>query len=200
MSNFVTPKEACKQLGVVNQTLYRYEKVGMIETTRTPGGKRLYNIEKFLKTNVNNKTSNAKRKICYCRVSSRHQMEDLKRQVKYMKNKYPEHEIIADIGSGLNFNRKGLREIMRSGMNDEIKELVVAYKDRLCRFGYDLIEWIIKERSNGRILVENNKEKTPEEEITQDIIQIMNVYTAKINGLRKYKNKMLREVEKEREM
>ena len=105
-----------------------------------------------------------------------------------MKIKYPKHEIIKDIGSGLNYKRKGLLEIIESGIKGEIEEIVVAYKDRLTRFGYELIEYVIEKFSNGKIKIENvEEEKTPREEIVKDIMSIMNVYVAKINGLRKYK-------------
>lgn len=119
----------------------------------------------------------------------------MKRQETYMKNKYPTYEIISDIGSGINFNRKGLNKIIDMGIKGEIEILVVAYKDRLTRFGYELIEKIIKEYSNGEIKIENKKEEeTPMDEITKDITAIMNVYVAKMNGLRKYKSQMIEEI------
>ncbi len=112
-----------------------------------------------------------------------------------MKNKYPTYEIISDIGSGLNFNRKGLDEIIESAIKGEIEIVVISYKDRLARFGYELIEKIIKNYSNGEIKIENKKEEeTPTEEISKDIIAIMNVYAAKMDGLRKYKKDMINEV------
>ena len=99
-------------------------------------------------------------------------------------------EIIEDIGSGINFNRKGLRKIIKLGIEGKINKLVVAYKDRLTRFGFDLIEDLLKEYSNCEIVIENDKiNKEPKEELVDDVLQILNVYTAKMNGLRKYKNK-----------
>ena len=104
-----------------------------------------------------------------------------------MKKKYPEYEIVEDIGSGINFNRRGLRKIIEMAIEEKINILVVAYKDRLTRFGFELVEWIIKKYSNGKIIVENNKKiKEPKEELVDDVMQILNIYTAKINGLRKY--------------
>ena len=95
----------------------------------------MYNLNKFLKINgINNKL---KRNICYCRVSSSKQKEDLSRQIEYMKNKFPNHEIIYDIGSWLNFKRKGLKLILNYGIEGEINELIIAYKDRLARIGYE---------------------------------------------------------------
>lgn len=186
-NNYVPRREACKILGIHYHTLYKLANKGEIETMKV-GGQNLYNVVKYM----NDKGLNTKprRKICYCRVSSIKQKQDLERQIEYMKNKYDKHEIISDIGSGLNMNREGLNKIIDYAINGEIEELVIAYKDRLTRFGYELIENIIKKYSNGIIKIENkNEEKTPEEEITKDIITIMNVYVAKINGSRKYKNK-----------
>ena len=105
-----------------------------------------------------------------------------------MKKKYPNHRIIQDIGSGLNMDRKGLQEIIDLAINGKIKEVVISYKDRLARFGYELVDWIIKKYSHGEIIIINKREEeTSEEEITRDIIQIMNIYVAKINGKRGHK-------------
>lgn len=105
-----------------------------------------------------------------------------------MKNKYPTYELIEDIGSGINFNRKGLRKIIKYGIEGMIDTVVVAYKDRLTRFVYELIEDIINEYSKGKIIIEENKDnhKGPKEKLVDDVLQILNVYVAKLNGLRKY--------------
>ncbi len=219
---YVSTKTAKKILGVHLQTLYNWEKKGLIETMRTPGGHRLYNIEKYMKEHNNNKTkSNTKinrdsdkdsdedndtdkdeitkhknhnkkekrLKICYVRVSTLGQKGDLERQKEYMRKRYPKHEIIEDIGSGINLNRRGLRRIIKYGIEGRVEELVIAYKDRLTRFGYELIEDIIKEYSDGKIIIDDkkNNKKDAKEELIEDVLQIMNVYTAKMNGLRKYK-------------
>ena len=215
---FVTTKKATEILGVHYQTLYYWEKKGKIETIRTPGGRRLYNVVKYLETyggekyqriieeaiekddNDTQKEDNdnkedekiQKRNICYVRVSTLGQKDDLERQKKYMKDKYPTYDIIADIGSGINFNRQGIRRIIRYAIDGEINRVVVAYKDRLTRFGFELIEDLIKEYSKGEIVIEDNKgeKKEPKEELIEDVLQILNVYTAKLNGLRKYTKKV----------
>jgi len=115
-----------------------------------------------------------------------------------MKEKFPTHTIIQDIGSGINYKRKGLQELMEKAINGEIEELVIAYKDRLTRFGYEMIEWLITKYSNGKIIIINKEEEeTSVEELTKDIVSIMNVYVAKVNGLRKYKTHIKEEIEKE---
>jgi len=112
-----------------------------------------------------------------------------------MKKKYPSYIIITDIASGLNFKREGLNKIINIAIDGELEELVIAYKDRLARFGYDMIEGIIKTYSSGKItIVNDDEEKTGEEELVEDVLAIMNVFVAKRNGLRKYKKKLKEEI------
>jgi len=195
---YLSGKEACQKLGVHSRTLYNWEEKGKIDTIRTPGGKRLYNVDKYIKEQTTNKIYNDneeeldKLKIIYVRVSSETQKNDLERQKLYMQKRYPKHLLIEDIGSGLNFNRRGLRKIIKYAISGQLEELVVAYKDRLARFGFELIEDLIKEYSNGRIIILNKDkdlDKEPEEELVNDMLQIMNIFTTKMNGLKKYKEK-----------
>jgi len=197
---YVGGKEASKILGVHQRTLYQWESKNLIETIRTPGGKRLYNVSKYLEEHSDLKSNkdeneendfsniNEKLNICYVRVSSLGQKDDLERQKDFMKKKFPKHLIIEDIGSGLNLNKRGIKKIIKLGIAGKINEVVVAYKDRLTRFGFELIEEIINDYSGGKIIVLNDKEDIePEEELVKDLMSIMNVYVAKMNGLRKYK-------------
>ena len=197
---YVGGQEASRILGVHQRTLYIWEDKKLIDTIRTPGGKRMYNVNKYindnkenLKMNGNNDNINInnKQNICYIRVSSISQKDDLERQRQVMVKKYPSYEIIEDIGSGLNLNKRGIKKIIKLGIEGKINELVIAYKDRLTRFGYELIEEIIKDYSKGKIIVINETKKLkPEEELVSDVMALMNVYVAKMNGLRKY-NKLL---------
>jgi putative resolvase len=193
MEGFITRREASKQLNIHYNTLYNMASKNEIETIKI-GKQQFYNVKKYLKEKgLNSKV--LRRKICYCRVSSQKQKEDLERQIEYMKKEYPYHEILTDIASGLNYERAGLKRLLKYALDGEVEEVIIAYKDRLARFGYEMIEWIIKEKSDGKIkILNNNEELTPTEEISKDIISIMNIYTAKINGLRKYKKKIIEEV------
>ena len=150
--------------------------------------KYINNNKDHLKINVNNENINNKHNICYIRVSSISQKDDLERQRQVMLKKYPRYEIIEDIGYVLNLNKRGIKKIIKLGIEGKINELVIAYKDRLTRFGYELIEEIIKEYSKGKIIVINETKKLKqEEELVSDVMALMNVYVAKMNGLRKYK-------------
>lgn len=194
---YVKRKEATKTLGICYKTLYKIAKNKEIDTIKV-GSNTLYNVKKYL---LNKEvTINNKKNICYCRVSSSKQKNDLQRQIEFMKNKYPGYEIISDIGSGLNYNRVGLKLIIDKSINGEINELVIAYKDRLTRFGFEMIENIIKKYSNGKITMINKEEmQSPMEELSKDILSIMNVYVAKINGLRNYKIKLNNNLNKNNE-
>lgn len=199
---YVSGKEASRILGVHQRTLYQWEEKGQIKTIRTPGGKRLYNVEKFLSEKLCNDDEECiknidkldeiegKLKISYVRVSSMTQKDDLERQKKQIKEKYPNHVMIEDIGSGINLDNKGIRKIIKLAIAGRISEVVIAYKDRLARFGYELIESLIEEYSNGKIIIVNQKDDLePEEELAHDVLQIMNIFVAKMNGLRKYDKK-----------
>ena len=104
-----------------------------------------------------------------------------------MKNKYPNQEILFDIGSVINNNRNNLKKIINYGIKNELEELVIAYKDRLCRIGYDLIEYILKDFSNTNIIIEKDDIKSPEKELTDDLIEIITVFSSKLHGMRSYK-------------
>ena len=174
---------AAKLLGVHSRTLYQWEE----RSTRSEPRQRLYDVEKFLRMR-NHDDVEHKMKIVYVRVSSIGQKDDLERQKQVMVAAYPGYEIIEDIGSGVNFNRRGFKKIITLAIDGKIGEVVVAYKDRFTRFGFEFFEGLIKEYSGGKITVVNEKEDIePEEELVRDVMQIMNVFTAKMNGLRKYR-------------
>lgn len=122
------------------------------------------------------------------RVSSLGQKNDLERQKRMVNKEYPNHIMIEDIGSGMNLNKRGIRKIIKLAIEGRINELVVAYKDRLTRIGFELIDDLIKDYSNGKIIIINKKDNLePEEELAYDVLQMMNIFVAKMNGLRKYR-------------
>lgn len=187
---FISGKKASKILGVKRFTLYKYEKEGLLKTIRSPGGKRFYNVKQFLKDKniIIDEPLKQKRKICYARVSSYSQKEELENQKKILKQMYPEHELLYDIGSGINFKRKNFKKIINYGIKDELEELVITYKDRLCRIGYDLIQILLK---NTTIRILYDCEKSPEEEVVNDLIEIITVFSARVYGLRSYKKNII---------
>lgn len=189
--DYVNPKEACKIAHVHISTLRSWEEAGKIRTFRTAGGHRRYCKNDLFENAMPKEEINYtdRKKICYARVSTDKQKEDLERQVSIFKQEFESHIIITDIGSGLNYKRKGLKSILDLAITGNLEEVVVTHKDRLCRFGFELIDGIIRDYSNGRILVLNHKETSPEEELSNDIISIITVFSARLHGLRSHANK-----------
>ncbi|WP_235656392.1 recombinase family protein, partial [Fischerella thermalis] len=110
-------------------------------------------------------------------------------QIAYMQSLYPEAEIIKDIGSGINFKRKGLQTLLDRLMRGDKLTLVVACRDRLCRFGFELIQYMV-EQNGGQIVVLENTIHCPESELTSDLLSILHVFSRRMHGLRKYSKKI----------
>lgn len=176
-------RKVCEILGIHSNTLRRWADEGKIKHIKTEVGQRLYDVNSF----IGDKSE--KTRICYCRVSSHKQKDDLERQVAFMRNRYPNHTIITDIGSGLNFKRKGLISLLESACKGDVREIVVAHKDRLARFGCDLIRWLI-EHNGGKVVVLNDVSQSPQQELAQDLLAIINVFSCRMHGLRKYKSEI----------
>lgn len=188
MDSYISRKDFLEKIKISVNTLIKLRKNGEIETI-TIGKKKYYNINKFLlDRGITKRINNKRRNISYCRVSSSKQKEDLIRQIKYVKRLYPKNIIISEIASGMNNKRKGLLKILDYAIKGELNELVITYKDRLSRFGFELIENIIKKYSKGKVIIlGKRRNQTMEDELVDDILGIMNVYVAKINGIRSHK-------------
>jgi excisionase family DNA binding protein len=180
---YLPSRKACQLLGVHPNTLRRWAEKGEIGFIKTASGQRKYDIETFLGQTKQPVV------ICYCRVSSQKQKDDLTRQVDYMRERFPDCEVIKDIGSGINFRRKGLRSILERAMSGDKLKVVSAHRDRVCRFGFDLVRWII-EKSGGELLVLDQSSLSPEQELTRDLLTILHVFSCRMHGLRSYKNKI----------
>jgi putative resolvase len=180
---FKTPSETASHFGVCLHTLRRWEKSGIIKAIRTPSGQRRYDITSYqgLQTRRTERAT-----ITYARVSSRGQKADLDRQISVLKSLYPDSELITDIASGLNFKRTGLRTLLGRVRQGDVGLVVVAHKDRLARFGFDLIKWLC-ELDGAELLVLNQDNLSPEREMVEDILAIVHVFSCRLYGLRKYK-------------
>lgn len=200
---FLTPRRTSELLKVTTKTLQNWDKEGKIKSFRTTGGHRrfaLADIRALMQTEKVPITP-TQTKICYCRVSTPSQKEDLERQVEFFRTTYPDHRIIKDIGSGLNFSRKGLQTILDIAISGDLSEVVVTHRDRLCRFGFELIEGIITKHSNGKIVVLDNPKTSPESELTADLISIITVFSTRLHGLRSHSiQKKIREAFKNDEV
>jgi len=179
-------KEAAIELGVSKDTLRRWDRQGRIPVSRSVSGYRLFDVEAI-------KQSQSREVILYARVSSRKQSDDLKRQKQFLRENLPaqfatfECKEIEDIASGLNFQRKGLKTLLERVLSNAVQTVVVASRDRLCRFGFELVEWVCNQH-NTNILVLNKQDTTPEQELSEDLMSIVQVYCCRWNGKRRYKN------------
>ena len=190
---FVPLREARKLTGLSDNTLRKYADEGKIKCIKPNGRTRLYDVT-VLQQNQKFGAESCDRKpvVCYCRVSSRKQQDDLVRQVAYMRQQFPDAEIIQDIGSGLNFKRKGLQTILQRLLQGDKFTLIIAYPDRLTRFGNQLFEYMFQQ-NGGELMVLNKPEVSPEQELTEDLLEILHIFSCRMHGLKRYKS----EIEKE---
>jgi len=181
-----------KSLGVSIQTLRNWDKEGKLKPTYvTENGYRYYSedlLNKF--RNIKNINKIKKKNILYARVSTKDQKDDLNRQIdnlkQYAYNKGYSFEIITDIGSGINYKKEGLLKMINLVECGEVDRIIVLYKDRLIRFGYDLIEYICK-LNDTKIEIVDNSTISKEQELTEDLIQIITVFANKLYGARSKK-------------
>jgi len=191
-------QEVQKTYKISSETLRRWNNQGKISSIRTPGGNRLYSVVDVEKIFGNQERINEKKKICYARVSSEKQKEDLDRQCEYLRQKCPDHELVKDIGSGLNWKRKGFTSILERSYQRDIEEVVVTHKDRLCRFAFELVEWIFSKHDTKIVVLGSdiNVDDTESGELAEDLLSIVTIFTARHNGLRSAENrKRRREIE-----
>ena len=181
-----------KSLGVSIQTLRNWDKEGKLKPTYvTENGYRYYSedlLNKF--RNIKNVNKIKKKNILYARVSAKNQKDDLNRQIdnlkQYAYSKGYSFEIITDIGSGINYKKEGLLKMINLVECGEVDRIIVLYKDRLIRFGYDLIEYICK-LNDTKIEIVDNSTISKEQELTEDLIQIITVFANRLYGARSKK-------------
>lgn len=183
-----------KEIGVSLDTLRRWEKEGKITSERTSGGHRRYNLDQIL-TFVNAKKNKMVEKIAvgYARVSTPNKKDDLERQKHvlelYCAAKGFKYRIIEDIGSGLNYEKTGLKELIRLIETNQISHLIINYKDRLLRFGSEIIFEMCRIRGIEVVVLNEDDQKSYEEELVDDVLSIITVFSAKLYGSRSHKNK-----------
>ena len=192
--------KAAKELGVCEDTLRRWEKAGKIEVERTPRGHRRYDLAK-LRGLVPRRAPSSRITLAYARVSSHDQKEDLTRQVALLESFCAANgwtfETLQDLGSGLNYHKKGLRLLIRRICSGEIGRLVITHKDRLLRFGSELVFSLCEHFGTEVLIINASEEATFEEELVQDVLEIITVFSARLHGSRSHKNKQVLDALKE---
>jgi putative resolvase len=196
----VSIKKAAQELGVHQETLRRWEAAGKIDVERTPRGHRRYDLAKLHGINPSPSLCN-RHTFCYARVSSHDQKEDWIRQTAVLESFCAAHgwtyEMIQDLGSGLNYHKKGLKKLIKAICSGTVGRLVITHKDRLMRFGAELI-FSLCESFGIEVVVINAKEDTSfEDDLVQDVLEIITVFSARLYGSRSRKNKKLLETLRE---
>jgi putative resolvase len=198
----LTIRGAAKELGVSTDTLRRWDKSGKLVADRTVAGHRRYDLDQLLRIQNKKQLPSARITICYARVSTSEQKADLQRQVNLLQSfceaKGWQPQVIQDLGSGLNYNKRGLRELIKLVLAGSVERIVVSHKDRLLRFGAEIIFQICEAFNTQVIIITRNDEKIAfEEELAQDVLEIITVFSAKLYGSRSKKNKIIAEKLKE---
>jgi len=176
---YVSVTKAAEHFGVCAKTIRRWCDAGNISFIRTNTNHRRI----FIENHDRHKT-----KIIYARVSSAKQRPHLKNQIEALQKKYPKHTVISDIGSGINFKRKGFNSILDLLFKNSIEEVVVTSSDRFCRFGFEMFQNIFKRFGAKLVTVTSLSCQTPQEELAEDLFSIITVFTARHHGSRRYKS------------
>jgi putative resolvase len=201
MSKYISASTIQKTYEVSTGTLRRGDVEKKVEAIRGPGGKRLYNADQinqlFQKEGGQGRT---KTRACYVRVSSEHQRGDLKRQIKDLRRACPGREILSDIGSGVNFKRRNFQRLLERAFEGDIEEIAITSKDRLCRIGYDLVEFMLSKLGvKIKVMVPSESPETEgdsNKELADDLLSIVTVFVARYHGQRAAENKRRRKCER----
>lgn len=193
------PGDFAELLGVSVKTLQRWDREGILKANRTPTDRRYYTYDQYLQFKGIKTKNDNRETVIYARVSTRNQKEDLQNQVTFLRQFCNAKGMIVDqcieeYGSGLSYNRKKWNQLLEEVMEQKIKTIVVTHQDRFIRFGYDWFERFC-EKFHTTIVIVNNEELSPQEELVQDMISILHVFSCRLYGLRKYKNQIKRDEE-----
>lgn len=193
------PKDFAELIGVSVKTLQRWDREGILKANRTPTDRRYYTYDQYLQFKGVQTENDTRDIVIYARVSTRNQKDDLYNQVEFLKQFCNAkgmivNQCIEDFGSGLNYNRKKWNNLLDEVMENKVKTIVISSKDRFIRFGYEWFEKLC-EKFNTKIIVVNNEALSPNEELVQDIISILHVFSCRLYGLRKYKNQIKEDTE-----
>lgn len=196
MKKLVSIGEASKILGVSIMTLRRWDKEGRLPSVKTEGGHRRYDISKIKPETVHRfDFKDNKKTIAYARVSSHDQKDDLDRQQQVLelfcsKNGWT-FEMISDLGSGMNYYKKGLKKLLNAIIEGDVGRIVLTHKDRLLRFGAELVFAICEAKGVEVVIINKGEDTSFEEDLANDVLEIITVFSARLYGARSKKNKKL---------
>ncbi len=201
MSKFISVQAAAEKLGVHPSTLRRWEREGKLIPDRTQGNQRRYDLAKLQPHLSRKLIPSEKLTVAYARVSSHDQKADLARQRELLELYCARYgwsfEVISDLGSGMNYSKKGLNQLLGLLLNGALGRLVITHKDRLLRFGAELIFALCEKQGVEVVIINQGSEPSFEEELAQDVLEIITVFSARLYGSRSRKNRKLIEGIKE---
>ena len=183
------PKEFAELLNVTVKTLQRWDREKTLVANRTPTNRRYYTYDQYLQFKGIGRDTDSRKIVIYTRVSTKNQADDLENQQYVNAKGLIVDEIIRDYGSGLNYNRKKWNQLLNEVMENKIKMIFISHKDRFVRFGFDWFEKFCN-KFNVEIVVVKNEKLSPHEELVQDIVSILHVFSCRLYGLRKYKKQI----------
>jgi predicted site-specific integrase-resolvase len=197
LRRFVAIGEAAKALGVSIATLRRWEESGKLaegSVARTEGGQRRYDLA-VIRPEMFRASPGERKTIAYARVSSHDQKDDLERQKKvlelYCATQGWSFEIVSDLGSGMNYRKKGLKKLLDDIVEQRVGRLVITHKDRLLRFGAELVFSICEARGVEVVIINQGEDASFEEDLAKDVLEIITVFSARLYGARSRKNQKL---------
>ena len=200
MSRLLSIKQTANQLGVSVSTLRRWDETGVLVAQRTPKGHRRYDLSKINPNLTRNKVEQQRKTIAYARVSSHDQKPDLQRQIEMLKlycsSQGWSFEVVSDLGSGMKYHKQGLKRLLDDILDNKIDRLVLTHKDRLLRFGAELVFALCEARQVEVVIINQGENLSFEEELAQDVLEIITVFSARLYGSRSKKNKKLIEAVK----
>lgn len=182
---YLSPIQVQKRFGYHPKTLADWADAGKIEYIKSPGGHRRYRLSSLEGITS---TVDSRIVVIYARVSTHSQKEDLQGQAKFLTDSRT-GEVIKEIGSGMNFRRRKFLKLMERVANNEIAEIVVGHKDRLCRFGFEFVEWFCQ-LHGCKITVLGKTELSPYQELMHDFMSIMHCFSSRLYFLRRYKEEI----------
>ena len=191
--SILKPKDVTKILNVSQKTLQRWDKDKTLVAYRNPKNRRYYTQEQ-IDSFLGKEADEQRKHIAYSRVSNKSQKDELVNQNSFIQEYVNAKgiildEFISDIDSGLNYQRKNWNKLLNMVLNNEVDTIYITYKDRFVRFGFDWFESFCN-KFGTNIVILNNKDSSPEEELVEDLISIVHVFSCRIDGLRKYKSKI----------
>jgi putative resolvase len=195
VSKLVSVSEAAKALGVAAITLRRWEAKGLLVPARTTTGHRRYDLSKIQPEQCH--AADDRVTFAYARVSSHDQKDDLERQKQVLELFCAQQgwtfEVVADLGSGMNYHKKGLKRLLGDILSNRVGRLVITHKDRLLRFGAELVFAICEAKNVEVVILNRGEDTTFEEDLAKDVLEIITVFSARLYGSRLRKNKRLLE-------